>query len=96
VYLESPLQDVSKIIQDYQYGWSFRYLSTPEKIKGAIFLKNEMPDIIGIVSEKYKSQIALLTRLTLLRIAPYLKDTITENWLMDALKNYIEITDERS
>ncbi len=96
VYLESPLQDVAKIIQDYQYGWSFRHLPTPEKIKGSIFLRNEMPDIIDIVNDKYKSQIALLTRLTLLRIAPYLKDITTEEWLISSLSNYIEFTDERS
>lgn len=95
VYIESPLQDVAKIIQDYQYGWSFRHLSTPEKIKGSIFLINEMPDIINMVNDKYKLQIRLLTRLTLLRIAPYLKDGITEEWLISSLNDYIEFTDER-
>ena len=50
----------------------------------------------SIVNDKYKSQIALLTRLTLLRIAPYLKDITTEEWLISSLSNYIEFTDERS
>jgi hypothetical protein len=93
IYLESPLQDVSKIIQEYHYGWSFRYLPTSIKIKGKLFLSASLPDVVQMISVKYKPQIEILTRLTLLRIAPYLKDEITEVWLINSLSNYIEITD---
>jgi hypothetical protein len=93
IYLESPLQDIAKLIQDYKYGWSFRYLSNEAKLKGMIFVRNNPPDIINMVNENYQSQISLLTRLSLYRISPYIKDSITELWLIKSLRSYIEMTE---
>jgi hypothetical protein len=89
-YLESPLQDLAKIIQDYNFGWSFRYLSNEAKIKGKIFTKNNSPDVLNMVNGNYKSQIALITRLSLYRISPYIKDLETEKWLINSLNCCIE------
>ena len=89
-YLESPLQDLSKIIQDYEFGWSFRYLEDEVKLKGRIFLRNNAPDALKIIGKKYKSQLSLITRLSLYRISPYIKDFVTEQWLIDSLNSCIE------
>lgn len=90
-FSESPLQDVSKIIQDYRYGWSFRYLPTPLKIKGQIFMRNSMPNYVEEARSRFREAIDLFVCLTLYRIAPYLKDEVTEAWLLKSLSESVEL-----
>lgn len=92
IYLESPLQDVAKMIQEYQYGWSFRYLPPPLKVKGNLFLRSGIPDVINTVSKIYSLQLRLLTRISLYRIAPYVRDEQTRRWLLDSLGHYLDVS----
>lgn len=87
-FLESPLQDVAKINQDFLFGWSLRYAPISLRIKGALFGKAAYPQIKGLY-EQYRLQINLLTLFALLRIVPYIKDLITEKWLVESLQECV-------
>jgi hypothetical protein len=87
-FLESPLQDVAKIKQDFIYGWSFRKSSNTLKLKADILCKACFPPIITIIEDFYKQQVDVLTLLALLRIAPYVRDEITRSWLLNSLRTW--------
>jgi hypothetical protein len=80
-YLETPLQDVSKLKQDFNYGWSFRNESPAIAIKAEILCRKHYPNAITQIERLYPMQIKVLTLLTLARIAPYVQDQSTKNWL---------------
>jgi hypothetical protein len=87
-YLESPLQDVCKIDQDYLYGWSFRYLENEHKIKAKIFTQQSTPKVINQLKNLYPEGYKILMYLNLLRIIPYIKDDVTDNWLFEILNKF--------
>ncbi len=88
-FLESPLQDVAKLDQDYIYGWSLRHASKEIKLKGNIFFKYSYPEIICDIKKTYFRQYQILMVLCIIRIIPYIKDDITRNWILVSLNNLI-------
>lgn len=85
-FFESPLQDVVKIMQDFHYGWSFRYESPAANLTAKIFCMHSTPSLFTGLKLKYKNQIKILFILTLMRIAPYVNDEITKIWLLKSLR----------
>jgi hypothetical protein len=53
-----------------------------------LFGKAAYPQIKGLY-EQYRLQINLLTLFALLRIVPYVKDLITEKWLVGSLQECV-------
>lgn len=90
-FLETPLQDVAKLKQDFVYGWSFRACAPTLRGKAEILCRHHMPEAVNQVELMYCSQVRVLTLLALLRIAPYVKDDITLQWLTVSLSNCLEI-----
>tara|TARA_B100000780_G_C21055725_1_gene424125 strand:+ start:127 stop:984 length:858 start_codon:yes stop_codon:yes gene_type:complete len=85
-FFESPLQDVAKIMQDFIYGWSFRYEKESASLSALIFCLHSTPLIFEDIVNKFRPQIKILLILTLMRIAPYTDDEVTRNWLIKALR----------
>ena len=85
-FFESPLQDVVKIMQDFNYGWSFRYETPAANLTAKIFCMHSTPSLFEGLKMKYKNQIKILLILTLMRIAPYANDKSTKAWLLKALR----------
>tara|TARA_Y100000389_G_C17432056_1_gene503272 strand:+ start:48 stop:887 length:840 start_codon:yes stop_codon:yes gene_type:complete len=81
-YLDTPLQDFIKLKQDTEYGWCVRKLSKSDQTKANVFFDKikELP-ILKKIEMEYTKEIKILNLISLLRIAPYVKDKITENWL---------------
>ena len=88
-YLETPLQDVAKLKQDFIYGWSFRKDSSALGIKAEIMCRYHYPKAMVQIERMYPVQIQLLTLMALARIAPYVKDTITKQWVINSLSKCI-------
>jgi len=90
VFIETPLQDVAKINQDFIFGWSFRDSSESMRVKSKLFCKAAYPLYIKELFLEYGDQIELLTLFSLARIAPYVRDLQTESWLVAQLNCYLE------
>jgi hypothetical protein len=84
-FLETPLQDVAKLKQDFVYGWSFRNSPPPLSVKAEIFCSKYCPQAIVQLERMYPKQVHLLMLMTLARIAPYVKDKVTQQWLICSL-----------
>ena len=84
-FLESPLQDVAKIRQDLVYGWSFRKLDSHLRIKGMLFASKAKPTYLSYLESLFPVFSEALDILCLARIAPYVRDELTEQWLIGAL-----------
>jgi hypothetical protein len=84
-YLESPLQDVAKLKQDFDYGWSFRKAPPSMVLKAQILCRYQLPHAVTQIERMYPVQVRLLTLMTLARIAPYIKDECTREWLIDSI-----------
>ena len=85
-FFESPLQDVAKIMQDFVYGWSFRYEKKSTNLSALIFCSHSTPLICEYIANKFRPQMKILLILALMRIAPYTDDEVTRNWLIKALQ----------
>jgi hypothetical protein len=85
-FLESPLQDLAKLKQDINYGWSFRRLDNPLKVKAKIFCNSAAPSYMVHLEAEFPKACYALEILCLARIAPYVKDDVTLNWLIDSLE----------
>ncbi len=90
-YLETPLQDVAKLKQDYFFGWSFRNSAPPLSVKAGILCDNHLPQAIIQLERMYPKQVHLLTLMTLVRIAPYVKDKVTQQWLISSLTTALRV-----
>jgi hypothetical protein len=77
-FIESPLQDISKIIQDMRYGWSFRHERAGIKLKGQLFCEAAFPDYIDVISRIYAKELKVFNVMTILRIAPYIQNNDSE------------------
>lgn len=88
-YLESPLQDIAKLIQEFRYGWSFRRLDDPLKIKAKIFLKNAEPKCIKYFERIFWPESKLVTLVNIFRIYPYIKDEITMKWVEGVINSVL-------
>ncbi|TXI21822.1 MAG: hypothetical protein E6Q67_07080 [Roseateles sp.] len=93
-FLETPLQDVAKLKQDFVYGWSFRKDPPALTIKAEILCRHHSPQAIVQIERMYPTQVRLLTLLTLARIAPYVKDTVTQQWLVRSLTDCLGATSQ--
>lgn len=91
-FLESPLQDVAKIRQDLVYGWSFRKLDSHLWIKGMLFATKATPTYLSYLESLFPVLSEALDILCLARIAPYVRDEPTENWLTGALRKCLTLT----
>ncbi len=80
--INSPLQDAAKIIQDFEYGWSFRKEKESIRIKGEIFCEYAYPSFLKTLERLFWYEMRVIEILTLLRIFPYIdeKDIITIDW----------------
>ncbi len=82
-YLETPLQDFVKLKQDTIYGWCVRKLSKSDQTKASVFFdKIKALPILKKIEIEYTREVKILNLISLLRIAPYVRDKITENWLV--------------
>lgn len=88
-FLESPLQDVAKLNQDFIHGWSFRKESHSLQVKSTLFCKAAYPNAAKQLYGLYKKQVDLLTIMALARIAPYVTDQLTELWVATNLTNLL-------
>lgn len=84
-YLETPLQDVAKLKQDFVYGWSFRKEAASLGIKAEILCRYHFPRAITQIERMYPRQVWLMTVMALARIAPYVRDITTKQWLVNSL-----------
>jgi aminoglycoside phosphotransferase len=90
-FLETPLQDIAKLKQDFVYGWSFRNCAPTLRVKAEILCQHHVPKALDQVERMYGPQVRVLTLLALLRIAPYVRDEETTAWLVASLKNCLKI-----
>lgn len=90
-FLETPLQDVAKLKQDFVYGWSFRNSPPPLSVKAEILCRKYFPQAIVQLERMYPKQVHLLTLMTLARIAPYVKDEVTQQWLIYSLTDCLGV-----
>lgn len=90
-FLETPLQDVAKLKQDFVYGWSFRNSPPPLGVKAEILCRKYFPQAIVQLERMYPKQVHLLTLMTLARIAPYVKDEVTQQWLICSLADCLGV-----
>ncbi|MGO3738517.1 MAG: phosphotransferase [Marinomonas foliarum] len=89
--IESPLQDVAKLLQDFKYGWTFRNSKQSVRLKGQLFFESSYPNIVESIVGKYKSVFRIIEILTIIRIAPYIskKDTATRKWLIKSIERFL-------
>ena len=87
-FKESPIQDLAKVQQEREYGWSLREKNNSVINRGLIFFRTALPDPYEIVAPKYHTLLSLNELVTLLRIAPYIKDSLTSRWLLNSLQKY--------
>jgi len=90
-YLETPLQDIAKIKQEFKYGWSIRYEENWLALKGRILGDSAVPNIVEKIDKQYPIQSKIIMIVTLARIAPYVKDQITHNWLIKSISSELKI-----
>jgi hypothetical protein len=91
-YLDSPLQDVAKLKQDFVYGWSFRNAPSSLRIKAEILCRQHYPAALVQIERMYPVQVRLVMLMTLARIAPYVRDSATKNWLTASLKHCMKVS----
>lgn len=86
-FIESPLWDIVKIYQDLNYGWSYRKESGALKVSAKIFFESCMPNLMNFFEQTWKYEILIFDLLNLIRLAPYIKDGETLEWLNFNLRN---------
>lgn len=92
-FLETPLQDVAKLMQELKYNWSLRYSSSPRSITAKTSALWMLKNSQAVSRAYYEHPIAMkvLEILCIARIAPYVKDDCTTKWLIRALNKSKEI-----
>jgi hypothetical protein len=91
-YIESPLQDVAKLIQDFDYGWSFRNARSSVRLKAQMFCFAAYPAMINTIKVRYKTELNIIEIMTIIRIAPYLSkdDLVTRKWLIKSISDFLK------
>jgi len=93
-FFDSWMIDVAKLLQDIELCWSYRYekMSTNLSLRLTVAKEALLESILelenGETKIKYIYHILLLN---VLRIVPYTKDSITKEFLQNALKYLIDI-----
>lgn len=80
-FLESPLQDLAKVSQELEFGWSSRHLDENLRVKGAVFAGAAMPDYARFLYTSFPVSALLFKTLCIARIVPYAHDEATHRWL---------------
>ena len=88
-FLESPLQDLAKISQELEFGWSFRRLDQNLQIKSKLFCNFAYPSYAKYLQTLFPDAAYLFKILCLARIAPYINDEVSAKWLIRSLNNVI-------
>lgn len=90
-FIESPLQDIAKLVQDLKYGWSFRNANPSVRLKGQLFCQAAYPDMIYTIKNTYETELSIIEVLTILRIAPYLSidDETTRKWFIKVISRFL-------
>lgn len=81
-FIETPFWDIAKLIQDLEYGWSYRKIKGGRKASSDILFKSCIPSQIEIYKKFWGKEIKFINALNLARLAPYIKDKITRDWLL--------------
>ena len=89
-FLESPLQDLAKISQELEFGWSFRRLDQNLQIKSKLFCNLAYPSYARYLHSLFPDAAYLFKILCLARIAPYINDEVSAEWLTRSLNNVID------
>jgi hypothetical protein len=89
-FLESPLQDLAKISQELEFGWSFRRLDQNLQIKSKLFCNLAYPSYARYLYTLFPDAAYLFKILCLARIAPYINDEVSAEWLTRSLNNVID------
>ena len=90
VFLNSPLIDIAKLIQEFKYCWSARYLGSGIKTAAKIFGSSAMSRLLSGVLPSYGKYLKIFSILNIYRILPYTKDEITLSWAINALEEELE------
>jgi hypothetical protein len=85
-YLESPLQDLAKISQELEFGWSFRRMDPNLQIKSQLFSQLASPSYGRYLYTLFPGAAYLFKLLCLARIAPYITDPVSAAWLVQSLQ----------
>lgn len=86
-YMSSYLIDIAKIKQDLVYGWSVRREPKTVRIKASIMGEHMYKNIHSLINKEYKNLFKVIDCLNTLRIAPYINDNYTIEWILEVLKN---------
>jgi hypothetical protein len=85
-YLESPLQDLAKISQELEFGWSFRHMDQNLRIKSQVFSELAYPSYGRYLYGLFPGAAYLFKLLCLSRIAPYVSDSVSATWLIRSMQ----------
>ena len=88
-FVNSPYVDIAKLIQEFKYGWSARFLKGSEATKASIFKEHSKKMIADKIKSIDPKMVRFFSLINLYRIAPYLTDTLTKEWLEKAIKEEI-------
>ncbi len=81
-FIESPVWDLVKLEQDLQMGWSYRYMEGANKATAKIVFNSCIPTQFKQMKSFWDYQTKILSAINLTRIAPYIKDDLTYQWLL--------------
>lgn len=84
-YISSYLIDIAKIKQDLVHGWSFRREPRTVRMKAMIMGMHVYEKIYLTIDQSHKDLFKVVDSLNALRIAPYIKDDHSKEWLLEVL-----------
>ena len=90
-FVETSLWDIVKLEQDLIMGWSHRYMQSAKKITAKIVFDKCIPNQFHLIKSQWKVQTKILSAINLARIAPYVSDSLTEQWLIKNLTKEIKL-----
>lgn len=89
-FMQTPLIDVAKLIQEFKYQWSARYMPPNQFLSARIVGERLLSTLFQNIDTKLLPMIGALSVINLYRIAPYVKDSVTHEWLLKALNEELE------
>jgi thiamine kinase-like enzyme len=89
-FVNSPYVDIAKLIQEFKYGWSARFLKGSEATKASIFKEHSKIIITDKIKHIDPKLVGFFSLINLYRIAPYLTDNLTMEWLKKAMMEELE------
>ena len=89
-FIDSPLIDIAKLIQEFKYSWSARYLGSGVKTAANIFGVSAMSRLLSGVLPSYGRYLKIFSIINIYRILPYTKDETTLSWVISALEEELK------